>query len=889
VRATRSFTVRVRLPAPLAPIEELARNLRWSWDERARDLFRWIDAEAWDASGHDPAAMLGLVRPERLAALASDPAFLAFMAEVHAELRRQLDAPSWTALRAESRLRAVAYFSPEFGISEALPQYSGGLGVLAGDHLKAASALALPLVGVGLFYRSGYFRQRLRADGWQDETYPRLDPHAMALDGPASSRVELDLAGRPLVAQIWTAHVGRIRLHLLDTDVDDNDPDGRAVTDRLYGGDIEHRLRQEILLGMGGVRLLELLGEETQVFHTNEGHAGFLGLELAHRLVTKEGLRFAEALEVVRASCVFTTHTPVPAGIDQFPVELMARYFTTWADEVGIGLSGLLDLGHRPGEDPEAPFNMAVMGLRLAGQANGVSRLHGATSRRLFASLWPDLEPDDVPISSVTNGVHGLTWVSPEMGDVFQRAVLPTWSQAPPAAWAGIEAVPDDQLWRVRELGRQRLVAMVRERLRASLEAQGVPAAERAWAEEVLDGRVLTVVFARRFATYKRATLLLSDPERLKALLLSPDRPVQLVFAGKAHPADEAGKDLIRAIVAFSRQTDVRHRIAFVEDYDIAVARTLYQGADVWLNTPRRPMEACGTSGMKAALNGALNCSILDGWWDELANGENGWAIPSAEGVLDEDRRDALEAAELFDLLEREIVPLFYDRFGGGVPRRWIARVKASLRTLGPVVMASRMVREYAERHYEPAAARRERLSAEGFARAKALAAWKARVRAGWPEVCVESVDGLGDDYELGTRRAVEVEVCLGPLEPSDVTVELLHGPVGPNDDLLPAGSVAMVPVTASVPAGNPLPAGEHPADGGPPGPVPAGGGHAGEQSRPPSASTSPSPRAASGPRVRYHAAFDCVRPGRYGFAVRVLPTHPDLAHPMELGLVAWG
>ncbi|HET9443076.1 MAG TPA: alpha-glucan family phosphorylase, partial [Acidimicrobiales bacterium] len=741
MKALRSFTVRPRLPASLAPLHELAMNLRWSWDNRTRELFRWVDPDQWEVTGHDPVRLLGLVRRERLEALGRDPAFTSFLEEVHADLRRYLESERWYQQSEVPRaLERVAYFSPEFGIAEALPQYSGGLGVLAGDHLKAASGLGVPIVGIGLFYRQGYFRQDLNADGWQQERYPILDPHAMALSMVDGVRIEVDLAGTPLWAQLWRADVGRVKLYLLDADIDDNDPEGRLVTDRLYGGDPqEHRIRQEILLGIGGVRALEALGEKVQVFHTNEGHAGFLGLERIRGLITREGLSFAEAVEAVRAGTVFTTHTPVPAGIDRFERPLMARYFKGWADECGVPFDELMTLGHFPGTAQDAPFNMAVMGLRLAGMSNAVSRLHGRVSRSMFRSLWPDVPTDEVPITSVTNGVHATTWVAPEMADLLGRYVNPAWWEAGPADWTRISDVPDDQLWRAREQVRERMVRFVRERLRASLHLRGMSASDAEWADEVLDPRILTIGFARRFATYKRATLLLSQPERLKALLLSPDRPLQIVFAGKAHPHDDAGKEMIRQLVQFSADPEVRHRITFVPDYDIAVARTLYQGCDVWLNNPRRPLEACGTSGEKAALNGALNCSILDGWWDEMFDGENGWAISSAESYDDVARRDAVEAGSLFDILERQIVPLFYDRTQGLVPRRWLRRVRANLRSLGPQVLASRMVRDYVDRLYEPIATQATALSADGYARARALAAWKARVQAGWEGVRVVS------------------------------------------------------------------------------------------------------------------------------------------------------
>jgi starch phosphorylase len=837
MKALRSFSVRPVLPPTLAPLQKLAMNLRWSWDEATRDLFRWVEPDLWETVQHDPMRLLGLVPRERLEALAADGAFLRYLAETEADLDRYLSQPRWFQGRAAtSPLRLVAYFSPEFGISEAVPQYSGGLGILAGDHLKAASDMGVPLVGIGLMYHHGYFRQSLNLDGWQQERFPDLDPHGMALTRCDGVKVSVLLAGEPCWVQVWRADVGRTPLYLLDTDIDDNPPHLRQVTDRLYGGDIEHRLRQEIVLGVGGVRALRALGIDAQVFHTNEGHAGFLGLERTRELVAG-GMDFRSALEAVRAGSIFTTHTPVPAGIDRFPRDLMERYFRVKVEETGIPFEVFFAVGQRD-DEPDGKFNMAVMGLRLAARSNAVARLHGAVSREMFAGLWPDVPVDEVPITSITNGVHAQTWVSPEIDAVLSKYVLPEWPVASDSDWARAADIRDDELWRAKEQGRERLVGFVRDRLRAAKIAQGLSVSDTAWCDQVLDPKVLTVGFARRFATYKRANLLLSQPERLEALLLAPDRPVQFVFAGKAHPADDKGKALIQEVQRFASQMHLRHRFVFIDDYDMAVARALYHGCDVWLNTPRRPMEACGTSGMKAALNGGLNCSILDGWWDEWFDGTNGWAISSAEDSADVAHRDEIEANSLFDLLEHQIVPTYYVRSEGPVPRRWVARVKHNLASLGPKVNAGRMVRDYTKQLYEPAATAAERAASGG---AQELAAWKARVTAAWSGVAVAAVTSDAGVGELGGRQRVSAAVRLGSLAPDDVDVQLLHGPVGAADELVGAEVVTLSFAGTD----------EHRL-------------------------------------ARYEGVFPLDKAGQYGFTVRVVPSHPDLASPMELGKVAW-
>ncbi len=796
MRALRRFTVRLALPQPLAPLGELVMNLRWSWHPQSLDLFRSVDPAVWEAVEHDPVRLLGEVSPARLAELAADPEFLGRLEAAAADLSDYLTTPRWYQ-GLEDAPKGIAYFSPEFGITEVLPQYSGGLGILAGDHLKAASDLGVPIVGVGLLYRSGYFKQSLNAEGWQQERYPPLDPHGLPLTlvtDAAGAPVLITVAmpeGRTLHAHVWRAQVGRVPLLLLDSDVEENAAEEREVTDRLYGGGSDHRLHQEMLLGIGGVRAIRawtaLTGDPApEVFHTNEGHAGFLGLERVRELV-EQGLSYDEAKEAVRAGTLFTTHTPVPAGIDRFPRDLISRHFDGAGGLPGVPIDRILELGL---EDDPAMFNMAHMGLRMAQRRNGVAQLHGIVSRGMFAGLWPGFDQAEVPISSVTNGVHAPTWVAREVFELAERGTSRQATSEVGAkeaqAWEDIARVADDRVWQTRNLLRARLVEEVRRRIHASWLQRGATEAELGWTSGVFDPAVLTIGFARRVPSYKRLTLMMRDPERLKRILLDPERPVQLVIAGKAHPADDGGKELVQHIVRFADQHDVRHRIVFLPDYDIGMARYLYGGCDVWLNNPLRPLEACGTSGMKSALNGGLNLSILDGWWDEMYDGENGWAIPTADGVTDPDRRDDLEAQAFYELVEKQVRTRFYDRDASGVPQRWIDMVRHTLQTTGPKVLASRMVRDYVEQLYTPAALSSRQLAADGYAPARELASWRSGVVRSWSGVRVVHVEGtgVGDTPQVGAVLEVRAVVDLGGLDPASVTVQAAYGRVDAADEL---------------------------------------------------------------------------------------------------------
>jgi starch phosphorylase len=842
VRAIRRFTVRVTLPQPLAPLHDLMLNLRWSWHPPTVELFESIDPAGWAASGGDPVAMLSSMRPAQLTALASNEDFLRRLGDAVADLRGYTNEPRWYqsggAGEAESLPRAIAYFSPEYGITAVLPQYSGGLGILAGDHLKSASDLGVPIIGVGLLYRHGYFTQSLSADGWQAERYPADDPNGLPLTLLRSANgepVKINVPfpdGKVLTAQVWLAQVGRVPLLMLDSYVEENEPAQHEVTDRLYGGGSEHRLRQELLLGIGGVRAVRafcaITGHpEPEVFHTNEGHAGFLGLERIREYVAA-GLSFDEALELSRAGTVFTTHTPVPAGIDRFPRELIERYFTADAAGAGLPVDRVLALGAETyqGGDHHM-FNMAVMGMRLSQRVNGVSVLHGHVSREMFAGLWPGFDTEEVPIGSITNGVHAPTWVAREVSDLGD-------SEAAAAADAG-------RLWGIRHQLRARLVTETRRRLRESWQQRGASGAELTWIDDVLDENVLTIGFARRVPSYKRLTLMLNDPQRLAGLLLDPERPIQIVVAGKAHPADEGGKRLIQQLVRFADSEAVRRRIVFLPDYDMALARFLVQGCDVWLNNPLRPLEASGTSGMKVALNGGLNLSVRDGWWDEWYDGGNGWEIPTADGVEDPTRRDEIEASALYELIAKSVAPLFYDAGGDGVSHGWVEMLRHGLRSLGPLVQADRMVGDYVRKLYAPAAQSSRALAVEDKGTARELAAWKARVRQAWSGVRVEHVEADGAEPSLGAVLDVRVTTSLGQLSPDDVCVEVVYGRLGDDDELVD-----------------------------------------------PSYATLTADDSAQAPHTRFSGSVELGQPGPFGYTIRVLPSHPLLASRADLGLVTY-
>jgi glycogen phosphorylase len=842
------FTVVPSLPKELLGLQRIAFNLWWSWEPDAIGLFKRLDPELWRLTRHNPLEVLGNLQQATLEGLMADEGFMSHLSQVEERLDDYLGSRTWYEHHGNPGA-AIAYFSMEFGLHESLPIYSGGLGILAGDHLKSASDLGLPLVGVGLLYRQGYFRQYLNPEGWQQEIYPENNFYNLPLhlEKDASGKplwLELEFPGRSVRVQIWRVQVGRVRLYLLDTNLEENAAADREITTRLYGGDQEMRIRQEILLSIGGIRALRRLEIEPNVCHMNEGHAAFLALERIRILMEEKKLNFSEAVEAVRGGNVFTTHTPVEAGIDHFPPDLLEKYLGHYYRCLGLSSEEFLALGLQNPRRSNENFCMAVLAMKLSGHINGVSELHGEVSRRMWADVWPDLPEEQLPLTSITNGVHQKSWLSEEMTGLLIRYLGTRWleDQSSEQLWRKVSRIPDAELWRTHRRGTSQLVDYARRSLQGQLSQLEASAKELAQASEVLDPEILTIGFARRFATYKRGTLLLQDKERLAAILNHPERPVQIVFAGKAHPADHQGKELIRQIVQLSRQERFRRRIVFLEDYDISVARHLVQGVDVWLNTPLRPQEASGTSGMKVAFNGGLNLSVLDGWWCEGYRGNNGWAIGRGEIYDDLGYQNEVESRAIYDLLEKEIVPLFYKREPDGVPRGWTAFMKNSLQTLCPVFSTDRMVQEYATRCYIPAFEHWERLNRDDLRLAVEVARWKERLHGLWGQLSIDAVEAeTHREVTVGERLPIKVRISAGQIPLSEIAVEVYFGVLDSRGAIMGGELVPLVP-----------------ADG------PGSSGHFGGE-------------------------LECRFCGRHGFMLRVMPRHPELGTVYDPGLILWG
>ena len=853
MRPIRTFNVTPALPQRLEALRTLAYNLHWDWDVETVDLFRRLDSDLWGASRYNPVLMLGTINQARLNEITEDEGFLAQMDRAARRLEDYLRDRDWYKRHRPNPVpgECYAYFSMEFGLTTCMPVYSGGLGVLAGDHLKSASDLGLPLVAVGLLYQEGYFAQYLNADGWQQERYPINDFYNMPLHPErdatgAELRIEVEYPGRRVAARVWRVQVGTVPLYLLDTNIEPNSQYDQDICDRLYGGDIDMRIHQEIMLGIGGSRMLKALGLTPTAYHMNEGHSAFMALERMRVLIEDHGLSFAEALQVAQTSQMFTTHTPVPAGIDLFPPEKVLHYLGHYRHCFGLGDAEFLALGRTHTGEFSAPFSMAVLAIKTATFINGVSQLHAEVSREMFGELWPGLPLSEVPIQAITNGVHARSCVARSTQALYDRYLGPNWAQSSPGAalWERVHTIPDDELWRNHEQCRSHLVVTVRDRLTQGLHDRGGSARELTEAQECLDPFVLTLGFARRFATYKRATLFLHDLERIRSIITGSGcgRRVQFVIAGKAHPKDIPGKELIRSIVHFTRDQGLSKSIVFVPNYDIHLSRDMVAGCDVWLNTPRRPREASGTSGMKAAMNGLPNLSVLDGWWDEADYSRTGWPIGHGEDYEDLDYQDDVEANALYDILEKEVVPLFYDRDKDEIPRGWVAKMKEAIYFNTPQFNTARMVKDYATQGYFAASDRAHTLAAADYGPGKAMSAWQTRLVDHWYEVRFEEVTiSAIADLQVNQPFTVTAAIQLGALTAADVQVELYQGTVAVDGEIHAGVAVPMA--------------------------------HQGQDAK---------------GRSLYGLDMEYTASGLQGLSLRILPQHPSLNSSYDPKLVLW-
>ncbi|RKU24873.1 alpha-glucan phosphorylase [Candidatus Poribacteria bacterium] len=866
MKPIRQLSVVPTLPENLEPLRELAMNLWWTWDNEALSLFRHLDSDLWEETYHNPVAMLGRISQEQLETTAKNDVFLAHLDVIYSKFKTYLSSPTWFETFSDDATLSnlsIAYFSMEFGLTECMPLYSGGLGVLAGDHLKSTSYLGLPFVGVGLLYQHGYFRQTLTSDGWQMADYPTNDFYNMPITPEYSEDglpllIEVDYPEGKAYAKVWCAQVGRIPLYLLDTNIPENrNTDLRDITDYLYGGDERMRIKQEILLGIGGYQTLRHLGITPTVCHMNEGHAAFLALERIRQFMDENGVGFDEAREATSSGNIFTTHTPVPAGIDWFPPELVKHYFKTYHSKLGISEEKFLGLGRKNPSDNSSEFSPALVALRLSTMANGVSELHGHVSRNMWKDLWENYPIHEVPIKSITNGIHTRSWVSEDMQNLFDRYLGPKWivDLTNQDVWTQISKIPDTELWRTHERRRERLIAFARQRqnqkryqpLDHSLKKQD-SSNKHETGTKTLNSAALTIGFARRFATYKRATLLFNDLDRLDNILNNPNQPVQLIFAGKAHPHDHEGKVLIQKIHRISSESRFQNKILFIENYDICVGRYLVEGVDVWLNTPLPPNEASGTSGMKAAANGALNLSMADGWWAEAGHLGGGWTIEATPEADDVKSVDKAHANAIYDLLENEVVPLFYDRHPvDDIPYGWVAKMKTAMQNLAPVFNTKRMVAEYAERLYFPAHQRWHKLNKDGTRRSIALANWKTNIRKHWRNLRVEEVIPKEQtqkkvaELSVGESISIQAIVHTDALFPNELAVQIYHGVLDTASEIQ-NGAITQMEYREDLGRGKYL----------------------------------------------YEGTLVLNQTGLHGYTLRVLPSHEDLHSSYELSLLTW-
>ncbi len=846
------ITVTAVIPNELSKLKDIAYNLWWSWNSDAIDLYREIDLALWEKLGKNPVRFLKEVSQKKLEAKVNDPDYMSRYKGVVEKYEAYMnETDTWFSRNfPDKKDHMVAYFSAEYGLNEVLPIYSGGLGVLSGDHCKSASDLGIPFTAIGLFYKQGYFSQHINADGWQETIFTDLNtsnlPIRPALDQNGSQiTIEVELPGRIVFAKIWYVQIGRVKLYLMDTDHEHNNENDRGLTARLYGGDQETRIQQEIFLGIGGSKVLDTLGIKPTVYHMNEGHSAFLGLELIRKLVQNQNLRFDEAKEVVSSSVVFTTHTPVPAGNDVFPLEMIDRYFNHYWPSLGISRHEFLDLGLKIGDHQN--FNMTVLALNLSGQRNGVSELHGAVSRNIFKNVWPEIPEDEIPIGHITNGIHTLTWLSPTIKYLYDKYLDRDWQEKlyEKNVWDKVDDIPAEDLWKSHCVLKTKMIGFVREKLKEQRIANNESIERIKEVDTLLDSNALTIGFARRFATYKRANLIFRDVARIQKILNDPERPVQIIFAGKAHPADAPAHEIIKHINDIAKQEGFHGKVVLVENYNMTLARNLVQGVDIWLNNPRRPLEASGTSGQKVCINGIINFSVLDGWWCEGYNGKNGWAIGDETIYDNEYHQDNADSESIYDILEKQIIPTFFDRNEKGVPEKWVEIMKESIKSNTSLFSTHRMVQDYTNKYYIPLMDRVEKQTLNNFKLASELSNWKKHIEKEWPQVDIipdKQITQLNNkNFISGESIPIYASVRLGNIEPSSVKVQIYYGDVG-NDNTIENPHIVDMQLEEKI----------------------------------------------SDNTYRYTTNITLFEGGEYGYTFRVIPNHPDLLNRFDLPLIRW-
>ncbi|NLI58152.1 MAG: glycosyltransferase family 1 protein [Clostridium sp.] len=846
------ITVTAVIPNELSKLKDIAYNLWWSWNSDAIDLYREIDLALWEKLGKNPVRFLKEVSQKKLEAKVNDPDYMSRYRGVVEKYEAYMnETDTWFSRNfPDKKNHMVAYFSAEYGLNEVLPIYSGGLGVLSGDHCKSASDLGIPFTAIGLFYKQGYFSQHINADGWQETIFTDLNtsnlPIRPALDQNGSQiTIEVELPGRIVFAKIWYVQIGRVKLYLMDTDHEHNNENDRGLTARLYGGDQETRIQQEIFLGIGGSKVLDTLGIKPTVYHMNEGHSAFLGLELIRKLVQNQNLRFDEAKEVVSSSVVFTTHTPVPAGNDVFPLEMIDRYFNHYWPSLGISRHEFLDLGLKIGDHQN--FNMTVLALNLSGQRNGVSELHGAVSRNIFKNVWPEIPEDEIPIGHITNGIHTLTWLSPTIKYLYDKYLDRDWQEKlyEKNVWDKVDDIPAEDLWKSHCVLKTKMIGFVREKLKEQRIANNESIERIKEVDTLLDSNALTIGFARRFATYKRANLIFRDVARIQKILNDPERPVQIIFAGKAHPADAPAHEIIKHINDIAKQEGFHGKVVLVENYNMTLARNLVQGVDIWLNNPRRPLEASGTSGQKVCINGIINFSVLDGWWCEGYNGKNGWAIGDETIYDNEYHQDNADSESIYDILEKQIIPTFFDRNEKGVPEKWVEIMKESIKSNTSLFSTHRMVQDYTNKYYIPLMDRVEKQTLNNFKLASELSNWKKHIEKEWPQVDIipdKQITQLNNkNFISGESIPIYASVRLGNIEPSSVKVQIYYGDVG-NDNTIENPHIVDMQLEEKI----------------------------------------------SDNTYRYTTNITLFEGGEYGYTFRVIPNHPDLLNRFDLPLIRW-